>query len=64
MFMWSKVIYQGQKEGHVVRWAEYVKFTSFEKLKSDFNQTWFIDIMCEPSYVHEARCHILRSKVI
>ena len=25
---------------------------SFEKLKSDLNQTWFIDIICEPSYVH------------
>ena len=23
---------------------------SFEKLKSDLNQTWFIDIICEPSY--------------
>ena len=35
----SKVI-----RGQVVRWAENVKFTSFEKLKSDWNQTWFIDI--------------------
>ena len=25
---------------------------SFEKLKSDLNQTWFIDIIWEPLYVH------------
>ena len=24
----------------------------FEKLKSDLNQTWVIDIIWEPSYVH------------
>ena len=29
-----------------------MKVASFEKLKSDLNQTWFIDITCEPSYVH------------
>ena len=31
--------------GQVVRKAENVKMTSFEKLKSDLNQTWFIDII-------------------
>ena len=25
---------------------------SFEKLKSNLNQTWFIDIIWEPSYVY------------
>ena len=31
-----------------------MKMASFEKLKSDLNQTWFIDVIhvCEPSYVH------------
>ena len=29
-----------------------MKIASFEKLKSDLNQTWFIDIIWEPSYVH------------
>ena len=29
-----------------------MKMASFEKLKSDLNQTWFIDIIWEPSYVH------------
>ena len=33
------------------------------KLKSYWNQTWFIDIMWEPSYTHEVKCHITRSKV-
>ena len=65
-FMGSKVIYQGQRssEVKVVRYAENVKIASFEKLKSDLNQTWFIDIICEPSYVHEFTGHVLRSKVI
>ena len=25
--------------------------------KSDWNQTWFIDIICEPSYVHAIKGH-------
>ena len=28
---------------------------SFEKLKSDLNQTWFIDKIWEPSYVHAVK---------
>ena len=43
----SKVIW-----GQVVRSAENVKMASFEKLKSDLNQTWFIYIIWKPSYVH------------
>ena len=42
----SKVIW-----GQVVRLVENVKVASFENLKSDGNQTWFIDTW-EPSYVH------------
>ena len=53
----SKVIW-----GQDVRLAENVKYTLFEKLKSNWNQTWFIDIMWEPSYVHDIRGHIPRSK--
>ena len=41
----------------VVRWAQNVKVTSFEKLQSDWNQTWFIDIMWEPTHVHEVKGH-------
>ena len=37
---------------------------SFEKLKSNWNQTRFICIMWEPSYVHTVRGHVPRSKVI
>ena len=50
----SKVI-----RDQVVRWAENVKFTSFEKLKSDWNQTWFIDTMYESTctHVHEVKGH-------
>ena len=32
-----------------------MKMVSFEKLKSDLNQTWFIDIIWEPSYVHAVK---------
>ena len=55
----SKVIW-----GQVVRQAENVKLTTFEKLKSNWNQTWLIGIIWEPSYVHEVKGHISRSKVI
>ena len=44
--------------------AENVKMVSFEKLNSDLNQTWFIDIIWEPSYVHPVKGHKSRSKVI
>ena len=36
---------------------------SFEKLKSDWNKTWFADIIWEPSCVHVVKGHIPRSKV-
>ena len=61
--MRSKVIYQGQRSSDV-RYAENVKMASFEKLKSNLNQTWFIDIICEPSYVHAVKIHVSRSNVI
>ena len=32
-----------------------MKMALLEKLKSDLNQTWFIDIIWEPSYVHEVK---------
>ena len=32
-----------------------MKMVSFEKLKSNLNQTWFIDIIWEPSYVHAVK---------
>ena len=41
-----------------------MKVDAFEKLKSDWNQTWFIDIIWEPSYVHVLKGHISRSEVI
>ena len=43
---------------------ENVKLASFEKLKSDWNQTWFMGIIYEPSIVDEVEGHIPRSKVI
>ena len=41
-----------------------MKMASFEKFKSNLNQTWFIDIICEPSYVHAVKGHVPKSKVI
>ena len=32
-----------------------MKMASSEKLKSDWNQTWFIDIIWEPLYVHAVK---------
>ena len=32
--------------------SENVKMASFEKLKSNLNQTWFINIVWKPSHVH------------
>ena len=55
----SKIIW-----GQVVRWTENVKFTSFERLKSEWNQTWFIYIIRKPLYVHMVKGHIPRSKII
>ena len=41
-----------------------MKVASFEKLKSDWNQTWFIDTIWDPLYVYVVKGHIWRSKVI
>ena len=32
-----------------------VIYKVFWKLKSDWNQTWFIDFMQEPTHVHEVK---------
>ena len=40
-----------------------MKMALFEKLKSDLNQTWFIDIIWKP-YVHAVKGHKSSSKVI
>ena len=49
----SKVIW-----GQVVKWTKNVKVVSFEKLKSDWNPTWFIDKIWDPLYVHAVASHI------
>ena len=41
-----------------------MKMASFEKLTSNLNQTWFTDIIREPSYVHAVKGHVPRSNVI
>ena len=41
-----------------------MKVASFAKMKSDWNQKWFIDTIWDPLYVHAVKGHILRSKVI
>ena len=48
----SKVIW-----GQVVWYGKNVKMALFEKLKSDWSQTWFIDMIWEPSYVRVAKDH-------
>ena len=48
--------------GQVERKVEHVKVFSYEKLKSDWKQTWFIDKMLDHLYVHAAKGHIPRSK--
>ena len=39
-----------------------MKMASFEKLKFDLNQTWFIDQMWEPSYVHVVKWSQIKVK--
>ena len=34
-----------------------MKVASFEKLESDWNQTWFVGIICEQSYAHAVKGH-------
>ena len=34
---------------------KFVIWVSFEKLKSDWNQTWFMNMEWEPSYVDEVK---------
>ena len=34
---------------------DFVIWVSFEKLKSDYNQTWFKDAIGVPSYVNEVK---------
>ena len=41
-----------------------MKVASFEKLKSNWNQTLFIDTIWDHLYVHSVKGHIPRSKVI
>ena len=41
-----------------------MRVASFEKLKSDWNQTWFIDTIWDPLNVYAVKGHIPWSKVI
>ena len=52
-----KVIYRGQRLSEVKRLAQYAKFTSLKKLKSDWNSNWIIDIIQEPSHVNDVKGH-------
>ena len=42
----------------------FVIWVSFEKLQSDWNQTWVKDAMGVPLYVNEVKGHVPRSRVI
>ena len=48
-------------QGHISRSkvvrSSCKKMVSFEKLKSDWNQIGFIDIILEPSHVHAVKGH-------
>ena len=59
IYPWSKVI-----RGQVVRWTQNVKFRSYEKLKSDWRQTSFVNIMKEPSHVQEVEGHLRSTSMI
>ena len=39
--------------------VEHEKLLSFEKLMSDWNQTWFMDIKWEPPFVDEVKLSFL-----
>ena len=42
----------------------FVIWVSFEKLKSDWRQTWVKDAIVVHLYVNGVKCHVPRSKVI
>ena len=44
--------------------VRFLLFESFEKLKSNYNQTWFKDEIGVPSYVNEVKGQVPRSRVI
>ena len=68
----SKVILgQVEVRGHKVKdhlrlgcKAKNLKLVSLDKMKSDWNQAYFMDVIWEPSYVHGVKGHKSRSKVI
>ena len=67
MLMRSKVTYQGQGSSEVKLRGKYwfsLFWSPLKSFKSDWDQTWFMDIKWEPSYVDEVRGHIPRSRVI
>ena len=66
MFRRSEVILYTKVKGHLRSdcMAENLKLISLEKMKSDWNQTWFMDVIWELLYVHEVKGHKSRSKVI
>ena len=39
-------------------WLGFVIWVSFEKLKSDYNQTWVKDEIGVPSYANEVKGHV------
>ena len=51
-------------KGHLRSSCQNVNYNVFEKLKPDWNQTWFMDTIWDPLYVHVIKGHIPRSKVI
>ena len=58
MFMQSKVRYQVRLIRHqIIRQTLVVKFTLFEKLKSNWTLTQFIDKILEPLHVHRVKDH-------
>ena len=64
MLMRSKVICQGQGSSEVKLGGKCWFCVSFEKFKSDWNQTWIKGAIGVPLNVNEFKCYEPRSRVI
>ena len=60
-------MYQGQGSSEVKLGGKCkicICWVSFEKLMSNYNQTWVKDVIGVPSYVNEVKGHVPRSRII
>ena len=58
----SRIKVKGYRRSYKKGWK--CEIAKYEKLKSNWKQTWFMDTIWDPLYVYGVRGHLLRSKAI